>query len=207
MKTFPEFWSDITANPHWVEWMERMARMEQKNLKRAAETAYGNLIADPQAFEKYSAEESRKYVGNILKNQKPELVKPQLQQVEFKEEVKKPEDAPLTGEARQIWLEKFKAQVLATPPIKPVAKISTREIISEGQWEPKKEPVHMNGIDLAHFRLNEAIKKYGRRKYMSLYSFSGFQTFKFGLVDVFAANEEDAKEILKMAERYCKINF
>jgi hypothetical protein len=205
MKTFPEFWTDITANPHWVEWMERMARMEQKNLKRAAETAYGNLIADPQAFEKYSAEESRKYVGNILKNQKPELVKPQLQQVEEKKE---PE--PEIEISKEEWdrrMNEWRKMVLDSPLLKRAPQMSRKYFEENGQWEPKKEPVHMNGIDLAHFRLNEAIKKYGRRKYMSLYSFSEFQTFKFGLVDVFAANEEDAKEILKLAERFVKLNY
>lgn len=143
MKSFIDFNTELAANPHWVEWMERMARMENKNFMKAIEVAYGNLIADPNAFEKFTIEESRKYVGNILKNQKPEAVKPQLQQVEVKEEkVIKPEDQPLTGEAKQKRIKEFLNAVLSTPPLKPVGKLSHREIISEGQWEPKKPELY-----------------------------------------------------------------
>lgn len=197
MKTFDTFWTELNSNPSWVEWMERI---NKAGFKKAAETAYGNLIADPLAFDKYTVEESRKYVGNILKKMPVDTrpFVPSVAETEKKEVVHE----PTTPERRERWL-----KVLAWRNRKLTEKkvpVSSREIISNGQWEPAKELPHSNGIDLKLLKLKETIKKFGRRKYKNVYSFTGFSTYKFGLVEVFAASEEDAKAILKKAERYCK---
>src|SRR5690349_16963663 len=109
MRTFPEFWDFIeNKNPQWYDWTKM--RFFSKDIKKCAMDCWAYLLADENLL-KMEGPQMRKYFVSWLMKAPDAPVKPQLQQVEESKPVR-PEDAPLTGEARAIWLEKFKAQVL-----------------------------------------------------------------------------------------------
>jgi len=68
------------------------------------------------------------------------LVKPQLQQVEVKEE--KQTEPPLTGEERDKRIAEWLAAVKAQRLTNPVPKLTRKQIIEEGDWLPKKQAPH-----------------------------------------------------------------
>lgn len=205
MKTFSEFLGALTENQIWFESLQM--RFGRKDIKKCASDAFVYLLAEEKLLASGDKIALRKYVTSWLMKAPDAPVVPYVPSVAESEPVELPENMrPLKGEARAIWLEKFKATVLETPPVKPIAKISTREIISEGQWEPAKEKPYNNGLDIKLYTLTETIKRFGRRKYKGVYSFTGFSTYKFGLVEVFADSDQNAREILSKAERFLRLN-
>lgn len=202
MRTFNEFWTALQENQIWYDSLKY--RFGRKDIKKCASDAFVYLLAEEKLLASGDKIALRKYVTSWLMKAPDAPVVPYVPSVEETRGLNtiRPEDEPLKGEARAIWLEKFKATVLETPPVKPIAKISTREIISEGQWEPAKEKPYNNGMDIKLYTLTETIKRFGRRKYKGVYSFTGFSTYKFGLVEVFADSEQNAREILRKAEKY-----
>lgn len=205
MTTFPEFWTALQENQIWYDSLKY--RFGRKDIKKCASDVFVYLLAEEKLLASGDKIALRKYVTSWLMKAPDAPVVPYVPSLAESEPVEVPENMrPLKGEARAIWLEKFKATVLETPPVKPIAKISTREIISEGQWEPAKEKPYNNGLDIKLYTLNETIKRFGRRKYKGVYSFTGFSTYKFGLVEVFADSEQNAKDILRKSERFLRLN-
>lgn len=196
--TFNEFWDKLIDNPHWLDWMERIARTEQKNLRKAAETVYGNMLADPDSFQRGTVEEQRKYVGNILKNQKPEPVKPQLQQMEVKKE---PEPViEISEEEIKRRLKEWADVINKVETNFNVPKISTKEAIEEGGWLPKKQAeYHRTPDEVLIFQ--DLIKKAAAEFYKGSRYISGFTHFPFGEFTVFASSKEDADKIMEEATK------
>lgn len=211
MTSFESFWASLNDNYQWVEWMERIARTEQKSLKRAAETAYGNYIAEADGtidpFTKYPIQEQRKYVGNILKNQKPEAFKPVLQQPEVKPIEGEKKWQPTTPERRERWLKVFAWRVSKANNNFVVPKISTRQAMEEGGWTPKKDQPYKSDDDIFLIRLKENVRRFAARRYKSLYSWSGFSNFDLGLIQIYAQNSTDAQHFYKCAERLTRMQL
>lgn len=203
MKTFPEFWDFIEKeNPQWWEWTKM--RFFEKNIKQCAMDCWAYLLADENLL-KMEGPQLRKYFTSWLMKAPNAPVKPQLQQEEEVKVETDPEKLPIpkSDPRYQQHLDNWLKSLNQVSDSFRAPSMSKREVVEQGGWEPKKEEVHQNGIDKNLMQLKNAIKKFANKRYKGQYTFSDFKNYKFGLVDVFAANETDAKAILKKAERYC----
>lgn len=204
MISFEQWYKELTSDEIWLDAMRYQHK--GKDLKQVALILYGAGAADASNFLSVPMSEHRKHLHyKALKMQPGDFkqVGVSLQQT-VKEDPKKEEDF-LTGEARAAKLKEWKEMLMKTPPLKPVQKMSTREVLEEGDWEPKRHVNYVPAVDASLLRLKQAITRFASRKYKSRHSFYDFKTYKFGLVEIVAENDTDAKEILKKAERYCKL--
>lgn len=135
--TFEEFHKTIIADELWVDAMRNPSR--GKDLKAAIEKVYGQAVSDG-SLKIVSIGEHRKHVFNTLGKMPLSKVNTvQLQQTE-----KPPEKLEVkvyaTDEQREYWLNKLKEEIKEIK-VKPVIKMSHKEIAEEGDWIPKKRHV------------------------------------------------------------------
>ena len=133
--TFEEFYKQLVSDDIWHAQICFMHH--KKNLKGVAQECYTWLLAQPNRMAANDFQDFRRAYQSFLKNAKNEHVPVQLQQVE---EPKKEEHEPLTGEARDKWIEKYMAVIQSAPILKPQAPMSVKERMNN-DWRPLPDTV------------------------------------------------------------------
>lgn len=139
MKAFNEWFAELKSDERWYEHTV-MSVGKGKNFKQAAESVYGELLADAR-IQHRDMGENRKHVANKLGKMKFEVFAPSLQQVVKEEPKEEIVHEPVTGEARQEWLKKYLAAHLACEETKRVAPLTAKERIENQGWRPKPETI------------------------------------------------------------------
>jgi len=142
MKTFEDFFKELTSDTLWFE----QAGMNHKpeTFKDVALKVYTNGMTDSLEFAATPLKFHRQHVFNKLCKITPDKVRKPWYLP--KEEPKKEEHPPLTGEARAKRLQEW-MDALAKLPAMKTAPISHKELIENGDWRPKpveiREPTEM----------------------------------------------------------------
>ena len=132
--TFEQFYAKLIEHEIWYDQMKM--RFFLKDLKGVANDCFIFLLASEQRWNAQDYQDFRKCYQNFLSKSPDMVVKPQLQQVEVKEE--KQGEPPLTGEERDKRIAEWLAAVKAQRLTNPVPKLSRKQIAEEGDWLPKK---------------------------------------------------------------------
>lgn len=204
--SFSDFWNLLEKeNPIW--WEQVNMRFFKKDIKKCAQDCHVYILADEKLFKQLTECDGaalRKYFTSWLMKAPDAPVAPQLQQVEHEPVYQGP--PPLTGEEREKRIQEWKAAVLAVDNNFRVPNVTRKEAEEEGQWDrPKQTPYNPPSTYIT--LVNENIKKFAAKKYKGLRYIDGFKRFGFGEVSVLAENEQDAKEIIKKAERLAKLQM
>lgn len=154
--TFESFFKDLCSDVRWYE--NAVMSCRGKNFKGAAEFVYAQVLADP-ALQLRSMVENRKHVYNRLTRMDFERVFPQLQQP--KEEDTVEEFKPASDEHVAKCVAEFDEMLKNSPMVNGVPKVSHKQAVEEGDWIPKKGPVHPVTSPM------EAYKKERRVAYIS----------------------------------------
>jgi len=142
MKNFDDWYKELTSDERWFE----QAGMNHKpeTFKDVALKVYTNGMTDSLEFAQTPLKFHRQHVFNKLCKVTPDKVRKPWYLP--KEEPKKDEKPPLTGEARAKRLQEW-MDALAKIPAMKTAPISSRELIENGDWRPKpveiREPTEM----------------------------------------------------------------
>jgi hypothetical protein len=142
MKNFDDWYKELTSDERWFE----QAGMNHKpeTFKDVALKVYTNGMTDSLEFAQTPLKFHRQHVFNKLCKVTPDKVRKPWYLP--KEEPKKDEKPPLTGEARAKRLQEW-MDALAKLPAMKTAPISSRELIENGDWRPKpveiREPTEM----------------------------------------------------------------
>lgn len=135
--SFPEWFKDLCSDVRWYE--NAVMSCRGKNFKGAAEFVYAQVLADP-ALQLRSMVENRKHVYNRLTRMDFERVFPQLQQP--KEEEKVEVFVPASDEHVAKCVAEFDEMLKNSPMVNGVPKVTHKQAVEEGDWIPKKGPVH-----------------------------------------------------------------
>lgn len=201
MESFEEFYNNLVSHEVWYEQMQ--LQHKGKDIKAAAQKVYGDAIADPVSFKVKDISDHRRHIHYVLFKMP---VVPIKQVYQVTEEKNNNSSEPiLTGKERDEWIKKWK-ESLSDKILNSAPRLTHKEIIEEGDWLPKKDKPYIPNVDLNLLNLKECIRRFAARKYKGNYSFNSFKMFTFGLVEVFAENEEDAKDILRKAEKLNRMN-
>lgn len=133
--TFDEFYNGLIEDGIW--WDRIQMQYRSKDIKGEANNCFTWLLTQQNRMAAKDFGDFRRAFQKFLMNAKDVPIKPQLQQAPVVEEVK-PKEPPLTGEARQARLKEWMEQVQKGDIVKPVGKLSYKEIADEGGWLPKK---------------------------------------------------------------------
>lgn len=134
---FDQFYQELIADELWVEAMRNPSR--GKDLKAAIEKVYGQAVSDG-SLKTVAIGEHRKHVFNTLG--KMPFVK--VNTVQLQQEERPPEKVEVkvyaTDDQRDYWLNKLQEDIKAIQ-VKPVARMSHKEMAEQGDWIPKKKQV------------------------------------------------------------------
>lgn len=202
--SFESFFAELTSDEIWYDGIQ--VKYTNKDLRSIAQDCYLDLLAQPNRWKAQDYSDFRRCYQKWVMNAKPMAVKPQLQQVEVKENKPDPNYKILEGEERTKRIKEWEAAVLAVDNNFRVPQVSKKEAAEEGDWLPKKQAPY-NPPPAYITLVNENIKKFAAKKYKGLRYIDGFKRFGFGEVSVLAENEQDAKEIIKKAERLSKLQM
>lgn len=134
---FETFHKALTADELWMEAMRNPSR--GKDLKAAIEKVYGQAVSDG-SLKIVSIGEHRKHVFNTLgKMPFSKVTGIQTHQPEEKHE-KVEVKVYATDEQREHWLNVM-AQQIKEIQVKPVARMSHKEMAEQGDWIPPKRHV------------------------------------------------------------------
>jgi hypothetical protein len=144
MKTFEQFFSDLTSDEIWFENTSKYHRPE--TFKNVVQLVYNIALGDREAMAGIPMREHRNHVVYKLNKIPPDKPKGkpwhvvEAEKIEAKEkEIQEKEWVPLTGEARakklQEWLDKVRAVEMQSA----VPRVTHKEAIDEGGWLPKKD--------------------------------------------------------------------
>lgn len=137
IKDFDSFWKALTENQIWFETLKY--NYGRKDIKGVGKKFFIDLLAQPNEIKTLNWEKWRRQFQKWLIYEPDMPTSPHVPSVKDSEPKElKPEDMPLTGEARRKKLQEYKDLILATPPLKPVPKMSRKEYEELGGWEPKK---------------------------------------------------------------------
>lgn len=137
MTSFDDFYTALTSDELWMEAMRNPSR--GKDLKAAIEKVYGQAVSDG-SLKVVPIGEHRKHVFNTLGKMPFSKVNTvQLQQQETKPE-KVEVKVYATDEQRDYWLNKLQQQIKEIQ-VKPVPRLSHKQLAEEGDWLPKKRAV------------------------------------------------------------------
>lgn len=135
--TLEDFHKALISDELWVEAMRNPSR--GKDLKAAIEKVYGQAISDG-SLKTVAIGEHRKHVFNTLGKMPFSKVNTvQLQQEEVKHE-KVEVKVYATDDQRDYWLNKLQEDIKQIQ-VKPIAKMSHKEMAEQGDWIPKKKKV------------------------------------------------------------------
>ncbi len=140
MKTFDLWYCDLIADELWFE----QAGMNHKpeTFKGVALKVYTNGMTDSLEFAQTPLKFHRQHVFNKLCKITPDKVRKPWYLP--KEEPKKDDKPPLKrGSPEYIQrLNEWQEQINKAPMMKPVAPVSKRELIENGDWRPKAPTIH-----------------------------------------------------------------
>jgi len=135
MKNFDDWYKELTSDERWYE----QAGMNHKpeTFKDVALKVYTNGMTDSLEFAQTPLKFHRQHVFNKLCKITPDKVRKPWYLP--KEEPKKDEKPPLKrGSPEYIQrLNEWQEQINKAPMMKPVAPVSKRELIENGDWRPK----------------------------------------------------------------------
>ena len=135
MKNFDDWYKELTSDERWFE----QAGMNHKpeTFKDVALKVYTNGMTDSLEFAQTPLKFHRQHVFNKLCKITPDKVRKPWYLP--KEEPKKDEKPPLKrGSPEYIQrLNEWQEQINKAPMMKPVAPVSKRELIENGDWRPK----------------------------------------------------------------------
>lgn len=139
--TLEQFTKELKSNELWLEAMRGPSRF--KDLDAAIAKVYGQVISD-ETIKSKPMTEHRKHVFNVLGTMPfGKQTGVQLQQEKPKEEAK--EEKPIESvpyEVHQKRLQEWLNSIAKLPEVKRVPKLTSKEIMEEGQWEPKQKPTY-----------------------------------------------------------------
>ena len=166
MKAFEKWYKELISDDIWHAQICFM--YHKKNLKGVAQECYTWLLAQPNRMAANDLQDFRRAYQSFLKNAKNEHVPIQLQQVDTE---KKEVHEPLTGEARQKWIEKYMAVIQSAPILKPQAPMSVKERMNN-DWRPLpdtvKEPSEMEKR-AAYISHLQSVRQCRRKMYLEAY--------------------------------------
>jgi len=136
--TFEQFYAKLIEHEIWFDQMKM--RFYRKDLKDVANQCFIFLLASEQRWAAQDYQDFRKCYQSFLSKSPDMVVKPQLQQVEVKEE--STSEPILTGEERERKINEWLQAVKSVQTVNPVPKLSRKQIIEEGDWLPKKQLPH-----------------------------------------------------------------
>jgi len=136
MKNFDDWYKELTSDERWYE----QAGMNHKpeTFKDVALKVYTNGMTDSLEFAQTPLKFHRQHVFNKLCKITPDKVRKPWYLP--KEEPKKDEKPPLKrGSPEYIQrLNEWQEQINKAPMMKPVAPVSKRELIENGDWRQKR---------------------------------------------------------------------
>lgn len=138
MTTFEDFHKALIADERWHETMKMIHKY--KPFDEVCKLVYGSAMSEG-TLEGTDIGEHRKHVHNKLAKTPVKVATNtvQLQQPEEKHE-KVEVKVYATDDQREYWLNKLQEQIKEIQ-VKPVARMSHKEIAEQGDWIPKKKHV------------------------------------------------------------------
>ncbi len=135
MKTFDQFYADLISDELWFEQASMNYRPE--TFKDVALKIYTNGMTDSLEFVQTPLKFHRQHVFNKLCKITPDKVRKPWYLP--KEEPKKDEKPPLQRGSPEYLkrLAEWQEQINKAPMMQPVAPVSKRELIENGDWRPK----------------------------------------------------------------------
>lgn len=143
MKSFEDFYKDLTSDERWHEQAGKSHKPE--TFQKVAEQVYTLGLSDRDNFEIQPLREHRNHVVNKLNKILPDKPKGKpwyVVEQEKKEEEKKEEWVPVSPEERQRRLAEFKALIDSMPMINNFPRISRKEEAENSDWMPAKPAPH-----------------------------------------------------------------
>jgi hypothetical protein len=142
MKTFEQWYTDLASDEIWFE--QATLNHKTETVMATARQIWVNGLSDAENFKVIPFKEHRRHLFNKLCKITPDKVRKPWYLP--KEEPKKDDKPPLTGEARAKRLQEW-MDALAKLPAMKTAPISHKELIENGDWRPKpveiREPTEM----------------------------------------------------------------
>jgi len=141
MKTFDSWYIELIEDDIWFENASRHHRKE--TFEKVANQVYVLGISDSQAFSVVPMREHRNHVYNkICKLPSDKVKKDWVAEAVKKQEAEKEPTAPiLTGEERAKRIKELLEVVQSAPAFRPIAPVSHKEILENGDWRPKPETI------------------------------------------------------------------
>lgn len=145
--TLEQFTKELKSNELWLEAMRGPSRF--KDLDAAIAKVYGQVISD-ETIKSKPMTEHRKHVFNVLGTMPFGKQTVQLQQTApVSEPVTAPVRESVPYEVHQKRLQDWLNEIEKIPAMKRVPKLTSKEIIEEGQWEPKQKPTfHRDPLEI-----------------------------------------------------------
>jgi len=137
MKTFEQWYTDLASDEIWFE--QATLNHKTETVMATARQIWVNGLSDAENFKVIPFKEHRRHLFNKLCKITPDKVRKPWYLP--KEEPKKDEKPPLTGEARAKRLQEW-MDALAKLPAMKTAPISHKELIENGDWRPKPVEIH-----------------------------------------------------------------
>lgn len=145
---FADWFTELKSNPLW--WMRMQEMYCRKNLDTVANETYTFLLGQETRFKAMNFVDFRSCFFNFAKNAKDEVVRPQLQQIEVKEDK---DWIPVTGEERAKRLKEWEAIVKGSAMVSSVPRTSYKELAEEGGiLPPKPAPYPCTSKEEAYIR-------------------------------------------------------
>lgn len=134
--TLEDFHKAVTEDELWMEAMRNPSR--GKDLKAAIEKVYGQAVSDG-SLKVLPIGEHRKHIFNTL-GKMPFVQAKLVQNHQEKEPEKVEVKVYATDEQREYWLNVLAKQIKEIQ-VKPITRLSHKQIAEEGDWLPKKKHV------------------------------------------------------------------
>lgn len=135
--TFEDFHKALIADERWHETMKMIHKY--KPFDEVCQLVYGSAVSEG-TLEGVEISEHRKHVHNKLAKTQIKIQNTiQTHQTETKPE-KVEVKVYATDEQRDYWLNKLQQQIKAIQ-VKPVPRLSHKQLAEEGDWLPKKRAV------------------------------------------------------------------
>lgn len=137
MIDFEDFHKALIADERWHETMKMIHKY--KPFDEVCKLVYGSAVSEG-TLEGVDISEHRKHVHNKLAKTQVKIENTiQTHQPEVKHE-KVEVKVYATDEQREYWLNKLQEQIKGTT-MKPITRLSHKQIAEEGDWLPKKKAV------------------------------------------------------------------
>lgn len=141
MKDFESWYKELKSEAVW--WTNACLNHSPETVNKVANAVYMVGMTNPSEFSVTPFAEHRRHFFYKLSKITPDIVrKPWFEKAYEKAlEQPKPEDVPLTGEARAKKLKEWKEQLESVKVYAP-PKLTSEQIKEEGDWIAKKVPPH-----------------------------------------------------------------